>query len=266
MLKQSPGPGHVDLFAVDSAIDGIVAEFPVAAERHQYQIDAIGEVFLRRESHLASVAGEGGFVSGVGLHVDVEVVLIRASWPIRVGLELDQGLVQFVHLTIDIDVVLGRPICILVFMSNTFLHNEAESIAGFRDALGCSKVVLHSVGMMAAVHVLSHEALFGSTDELFSLECVLEGFERDSSALPRMEIGQFILRHRLRPKQRFVRPAKAGIKLELGSLGIDRDSRFFFVVASELDLEGRHVEIDAFANLVLLYLDQVLLLFCHLEV
>ena len=129
MLKQSPGPRYVDLFAVDSTIDGIVAEFPVAAERHQYQIDAIGEVFLRHERHLASVAGEGGFVSGVGLHVDVEVVLIRASWPIGVGLELDQGLVQFVHLTIDIDVVLGCPVRLLVFVSDAFLHNEAESVA-----------------------------------------------------------------------------------------------------------------------------------------
>ena len=108
---------------------------------------------------------------------------------------------------------------------------------------------------MTSVHVLSHEALFGFTGELFSLECVREGFEGDSSPLPCMEIGQFILRHRLRPKQGFVRAVKAGIKLELGSFGIDRDSRFFLVMASELDFEGRHVEIDAFAVLVLLYLD-----------
>ena len=119
---------------------------------------------------------------------------------------------------------------------------------------------------MATVHVLSHEALFGSAGEFFALECVREGFEGNSGTLPRMEIGQLILRHRLRPKQRFVRPIKACIKLELGSLGIDRDSRFLFVVASELDLESRHVEIDAFSDLVLLYLDQVLLLFCNLEV
>ena len=63
MLKHAPGLGHVDLFAVDSAIDGIVAEFPVAAERHQYQIDAISKVFLWRERHLASVAGEDGFIA-----------------------------------------------------------------------------------------------------------------------------------------------------------------------------------------------------------
>ena len=37
-------------------------------------------------------------------------------------------------------------------------------------------------------------------------------------------------------------------------------------MASELDLEGWHVEVDAFANLVLLDLDQILLLFCYLEV
>ena len=118
--------------------------------------------------------------------------------------------------------------------------------------------------MMTTVHVLSHEALFGSAGEFFAFECVLEGLEGDSGPLPRMEIGQLILRHRLRPKQRFVCPIKVSIELELGSLGINRDPRFLFVMTSELDLEGRHVEIDAFANLVLLYLDQVLLLFCYL--
>ena len=117
---------------------------------------------------------------------------------------------------------------------------------------------------MSTVHVLSHEALFGSAGELFALECIREGFEGDSGALPRMKIGQLILCHRLRPKQRFVRPIKACIKLELGSLGIDRDSRLFLVMASELNFEGRHVEIEAFAVLVLLYLDQVLFLLCHL--
>ena len=55
--------------------------------------------------------------------------------------------------------------------------------------------------MMTTVHVLSHEALFGSAGEFFAFECVLEGFEGDSGPLPRMEIGQLILRHRLRPKQ-----------------------------------------------------------------
>ena len=73
--------------------------------------------------------------------MDVEVFLIRASRPIGVGLELDQGLVQFVHLTIDIDVVLGRPIRILVSMPDTILHNDTESIAGFCDALSRSKLV-----------------------------------------------------------------------------------------------------------------------------
>ena len=141
MLKHAPGLRHVDLFAVNRAIDVIVAEFPIAAERHQNQIDAIREVFLRRERHLASVAGEDGFFAGVGLHVDVEVVLIRAIRPIGVGLELDQGLVQLVHLAIDIDVVLGRPIRILVSMPDAILHNDTESIAGFCDALSRSKLV-----------------------------------------------------------------------------------------------------------------------------
>ena len=129
MLEHAPGLGHVDLFAVNRAIDGIVAEFPVAAERHQNQIDAIREVFLRRENHLTFVTGKDSFLAGVGLHVDVEVVLIRAARPVGVFLELDQGLVQFVHLAIDIDVVLGCPICLLVFLSNAFLHNKAESVA-----------------------------------------------------------------------------------------------------------------------------------------
>ena len=61
--------------------------------------------------------------------MDVEVFMICASRPIGVGLELDQGLVQFVHLTIDIDVVLGCPVRLLVFLSDTFLHNEAKSVA-----------------------------------------------------------------------------------------------------------------------------------------
>ena len=129
MLEQAPSLGHVDLFAVDRAVDRIMAEFPVAAERNKDQIDAIGVVFLRCEDHLASVAWEDCFIAGISLHMDVKVLLICAFWLVGIGLELDQSLIQLVHFAIDIDVVLGRPIRLLVFIPNAFLHNEAKSVA-----------------------------------------------------------------------------------------------------------------------------------------
>ena len=70
--------------------------------RHKNQVDAFRECHVRVENQIASVVRECLLFSG-GLYNHIKNV-------VSLVLELKSGLVQFEHLSIDVDMVLGCPI------------------------------------------------------------------------------------------------------------------------------------------------------------
>lgn len=125
MLKQAPDTRLLDHLTLNRASHIICAKPEVSTLRHKDEVDALRVEGFRFESQLALALGVNCVLILYSLDRRNDHLLASCVRLLLIGIHLNNRLVKLEDLSVDVDMVLARPVYTRVLSADTILNNKS---------------------------------------------------------------------------------------------------------------------------------------------